>query len=208
MIAFVSVWLRRHCPLAYRLARPSWRAFMKLLSRLGYRPRPSYWEGRRDYKYYREVLRLARVHASSGGQVLDVGAHETQVLQQLDWFSRRVALDRRHVPPHPGIETVVMDFMAYRPAAEFDLVMCLQVLEHLREPARFARKLLETGRTVIISVPYKWPAGKIEWHVQDPVDEAKLETWTQRKPVEVSIIADEAERLVAVYKSQDPPPAS
>jgi hypothetical protein len=191
--------------LAHRVARPPWRVFTKLLSKLGYwevQPKPSYWEVRRHHNYYREVVRLARVHASSGGQVIDVGANETEVLQQLDWFGRRVALDRRSVPPQPGIETVVMNFMTYQPASEFDLVICLQVLEHLREPAIFARKLLETGRTIIISVPYKWPAGKSKWHVQDPVDEAKLEMWTQRKPVEVSVIADENERLVAVYKNQ------
>ncbi len=204
IVSSVAVWLRHHFPLAYRVARPPWRAVKRLLAKLGYRDAPSkasYWEGRRDYKYYREVLRLARAHASSGGQVIDVGANETEVLQHLDWFGRRVALDRRHVTPKPGIETIVMDFMAYQPESEFDLVLCLQVLEHLREPDRFARRLLETGRTIIISVPYRWPAGTSRWHVQDPVDEAKLETWTQRKPVEVSIIADEKERLIAVYKN-------
>jgi len=204
IVSSLSNWLRRHSRLAYRVARPPWRVFTKLLSQLGYRevrPESAYWERRRHYNYYREVERLARIHAPSGGQVIDVGANETEVLQRLDWFGRRVALDLRYVPPQPGIETVVMDFMAYQPASEFDLVICLQVLEHLQEPAIFARKLLATGRTIIISVPYKWPVGKSKRHPQDPVDEAKLEMWTQRKPVEVSVIADGSERLVAVFKS-------
>jgi hypothetical protein len=201
IVSSVGGWLRRRFPLAYRLARPFWRAVAKLLSKFGYQPKPSYWEARRDYNYYREVLRLARVHASSGGQVIDVGASETELLQQLDWFGRRIALDRYYVTPKPGIETITMDFMVYRPASELDLVLCLQVLEHLHEPARFARKLLGTGRTIIISVPYKWPAGSYKGHVQDPVDEAKLETWTQCKPVDVSIVADKRERLIAVYKN-------
>ena len=205
-VSSLSGWLRRHSPLAHRIVRPPWRVFTKLLSKLGYwevQPKLSYWEARMNYNYYREVVRLARVYASSGGQVIDVGANETEVLQQLDWFERRVALDRRYIPPKPGIESVMMDFLAYQPESEFDLVICLQVLEHLQEPAIFVRKLLETGRTIIISVPYKWPAGKSKWHPQDPVDEAKLEMWTERKPVEVSVIADESERLVAVYKDQE-----
>ncbi len=67
----------------------------------------------------------------------------------------------------------------------------------------FAKKLLDTGRTVIITVPYKWPKGMCNAHVQDPVDEAKLELWTQRKPVETSIVADWGqERLIAVYQRE------
>lgn len=190
-------WLRRHFPTIYRMARPAWRAVMKWF------PKPGYWDDRRHFNYYQEVLRLARVYASSGGQVIDVGTSETEVLQQLNWFTRRVALDKRPIPPQPGIETVKMDFMDYQPVSEFDLVICLQVLEHLQEPDVFARKLLETGRTIIVSVPYKWPKGACKYHVQDPVDEEKLEMWTKRKPVVVSVIADRKERLVAVYQNQD-----
>ena len=117
------------------------------------------------------------------------------------FVERRVALDARYILPQAGIETIVMDFMNYQPESDFDLVLCLQVLEHLREPATFAKKLLETGRTVIISVPYRWPKGEHKEHLQDPVDEAKLELWMQRKPTTTSIIADQKkERLIAVYQ--------
>jgi SAM-dependent methyltransferase len=188
-------WLGRRFPLVYRVARPPWRFVKRLFFRR------SYWEKRRDYNYYQEAIRLARVYASSGRQVIDVGANETEVLRQLDWFERRVALDARYILPQAGIETIVMDFMNYQPESDFDLVLCLQVLEHLREPATFAKKLLETGRTVIISVPYRWPKGEHKEHLQDPVDEAKLELWTQRKPTTTSIIADQKkERLIAVYQ--------
>jgi len=196
-ILSLAGWLKHHFPTAYRIARPAWRAFMKRL------PKLSYWEDRRNFNYYQEVLRLAKVYASSGGQVIDVGTNEAEVLQKLAWFRRRVALDKRHIPPQPGIETVMMDFMDYQPVSEFDLVICLQVLEHLPEPDVFARKLLDTGRTIIISVPYKWPKGACKYHLQDPVDEEKLEMWTKRKPVAVSVVADRKERLVAVYQNQD-----
>src|SRR5262245_51157936 len=96
-----------------------------------------------------------------------------------------------------------MDFMAYQPAERFDLVICLQVLEHLPEAALFARKLVETVRTIIVSVPYKWPKGKCRWHLQDPVDETKLDGWMQKKPIDVSVVTDREARMVAVYQGEN-----
>jgi hypothetical protein len=161
---------------------------------------PGYWDRRRHLSYYREVVRLARKHVPGGGEVIDVGAHETKLVEHLDWFERRVALDVRYVPPRRAVETVVADFEDYEPESRFDLVLCLQVLEHLERPAPFARKLLETGHTVIVTVPYRWPAGRCETHLQDPVDERKLRRWTERTPLETTIVEDEQRRLIAVYR--------
>jgi SAM-dependent methyltransferase len=161
----------------------------------------SYWDRRRHFNYYTHVVRLAEQHAPRGGQVIDVGVYQSDVLGRLPWFQRRVALDLLPIPPQEGIEVVQMDFMQYRPDAAFDLVLCLQVLEHLDEPEPFAQKLMRTGRTVIISVPYKWPRGQCRNHVQDPVDETKLALWTGREPVESCVAADGRERLIAVYQT-------
>jgi hypothetical protein len=78
----------------------------------------------------------------------------------------------------------------------------LQVLEHLENPAEFAQKLFQSGQTVIISVPYKWPSGIQKNHVQDPVDEQKLKCWTGRDAIELLIVCDRRERLIAVYQPQ------
>jgi hypothetical protein len=89
----------------------------------------------------------------------------------------------------------------FRSDREFDLVLCLQVLEHLREPARFSRKLLSVGRRIILSVPYKWPWGVCPSHLQDPVDEQKLLRWLGKPPLEGALVTDGAcRRLVAVYE--------
>jgi SAM-dependent methyltransferase len=188
-------WLGRRLPLAYRLARPPWRLALRLLGR------PSYWDSRQHYRYYAEAERLARLHVPAGGSVLDVGAHEVELLRRLSWFDERMALDTRYVAPGSGVKTVRADFRDYEPDRTFDLVLCLQVLEHLPEPRAFARKLLATGRTVILSVPYRWPREQHEPHLQDPVDEAKLREWTGTDPIETSIVDDGKERLVAVYAS-------
>jgi len=161
----------------------------------------NYWRSRRQFRYYREVLRLAREHAPAGGSALDVGANETELLGWLDWFERRVAVDVRDVPECPGIETVVADFNRFEPEGAFDLVLCLQVLEHLEAPGPFARKLLRTGRIAIVSVPYRWPGWVTDEHVQDPVDESKLRSWTAREPIASSVVEDLGmERLISVYQ--------
>src|SRR3954470_17820633 len=96
-------WLRGRAPRRLRLLRPPWRTLLRLAGR------PAYWDARRHYRYYREAVRLARVHVPEGGAVLDVGAHEPELVAELDWFARRVALDTRYVMPHRGVETVVCD---------------------------------------------------------------------------------------------------
>ena len=162
---------------------------------------PSYWESRRDLRYYGEVVLLARAHVPAGRSVLDVGANETEVLERLEWFERRVALDVNEIPPRAGVETVAADFNEFEPAERFDLVLCLLVLEHLDRPGPFARKVLAAGRTTIISVPHEWPGWVTDEHVHDPVDESKLRAWTGRDPTETSIIEDLGmERLIAAYR--------
>ena len=100
----------------------------------------------------------------------------------------------------PGVELITADFYKWTPSKAYDVVLCLQVLEHLSRPATFAKKLFHTGKHVIISVPYKWPKGTCKYHVQDPIDEAKIRGWTGRDPDEEYIIRDGGrERIVCVY---------
>jgi hypothetical protein len=186
--------LDHRSPRVAAFARPAWRAVRAWLGRTGY------WQGRRHLAYYQEVVRLARAHVPAGSAVLDVGASDTRVLADLDWFPRRVALDITPMPRQPGIERVSADFLAYRPPLRFDLVLCLQVLEHLQDPEPFARKLLDSGRIVIVLVPYQWPAGRNPRHLQDPVSEAKLIGWAGRAPVETRLVRNGVDRLIAVFR--------
>jgi hypothetical protein len=85
-----------------------------------------------------------------GGSALDVGANGAELLERLDWFQRRIALDVAGIPPRPGVETVVADFNDFEAERRFDLVLCLQVLEHLERPRQFAHRLLRAGLTAIV----------------------------------------------------------
>lgn len=163
----------------------------------------AYWQRRQHMQYYREVIRLARAHAPEAKSVLDVGARDTPVLVELDWIGSRTAIDFEVAPDLPGVTGIKGDFLEFQPAQPFDLVICLQVLEHLDDPHRFAQKLFDTGRTVIISVPYQWPAGFCPQHPQDPIDEQKLLRWTERPPVEQAIVTDDRlARFIGVFEGR------
>lgn len=191
----IGRWVKQRFPRAYSALRPLARALLRRDGPRGAAP----WRKRRHHRYYWEVVRLAKQYVPEGGALIDVGAGQADVVGSLGSFQRRVMLDLNPIRPRRGVDVVQADFREYRPPTAFDLVLCLQVLEHLAEPEAFARRLFDIGRTVIISVPYEWPEGAYPLHVQDPVDEAKLERWTGRQPTVTRIVADERERLIAVY---------
>ena len=89
-----------------------------------------------------------------------------------------------------------VDFLTSEPDRQYEFVICLQVLEHIPETARYLRNLFECGRVVIISVPFRRPKGSCGEHVHDPVDERKLQEWMGRDPVESAV---EDARLVGVF---------
>jgi SAM-dependent methyltransferase len=164
---------------------------------------PMYWENRKNLQYYQTVVELARKYAPGATQAIDIGSNITQVIHRLTWIPRRIALDIEEIPPASDVEAIRADFLKYDPGTIFDLVLCLQVLEHLEDPEPFAQKLLRTGRTLILALPYRWPHGLVGSHIQDPVDEDKLFSWTHTQPVETAMITDRRrQRLVAVYQSE------
>lgn len=164
-------------------------------------PASQYWELRKELKYYRVAARLAKQFAPNAKSAIDVGAANTQFLDLLDWIPQKTALDRNFKPQARTAEPVRADFMRFRPRQYYDLVFCLQVLEHLRRPERFAQKLLHTGAIVIISVPYNWKKGLCNGHIQDPVDDAKLLRWVNKPWIEKRNVTDAgARRSIAVFE--------
>lgn len=171
------------------------------------RPRvvSNYVQRRRTQIYYRYVSRLVRGVAPQIHSILDVGSGKTSCLEQFDWIPIRKTIDIAHPYTSESVEGVKADFLEYQVDERYDLALCLQVLEHVPQVEVFTRKLFDVSRSVLISVPYKWPKGSIKGHIHDPVDEAKLHTWTKRKP-DYQIIVTEpfgASRLFAYYHRPD-----
>ena len=96
---------------------------------------------------------------------------------------------------------ITADFYTWTPDRQYDVALCLQVLEHLDRPKEFVEKLFQIAAITIISVPYKWPKGSCKYHVQDPIDQDKIHTWAGRDPDEMHIVKDNGKkRIICLYK--------
>lgn len=159
----------------------------------------NYYLQRKDYNYYKKVIEIVKsLHFKS---IIDVGANRSPVLENISNSVDKVLIDLNDIPLIEGIRNIKCDFYTWIPDKQYDVVLCLQVLEHLEDPKTFATKLFQIATdTVIISVPYKWKKGACKYHVQDPVDFEKVKTWTNRDPSYHYVIADQSvNRLICVY---------
>ena len=158
-----------------------------------------YYKKRKDFRYYKQIqAMLAKLTFTS---ILDVGSRKSPVLDDIDPSVYKAMLDIKPMPPQPNIHMITADFYTWNPDRQYDVALCLQVLEHLDRPREFVEKLFQTAKTVIISVPYKWLKGSCKYHVQDPIDEAKILSWTGREPDEKHIITDRSRRrILCMYR--------
>lgn len=160
-----------------------------------------YWRARSHMEYYAEVRR--RIESlSPGGSILDVGGYDTPVVT---WgkFRRRYTVDAVLDPKFPGVVSTVGDFMDWPAPERIDVVVCLQVIEHIADAKAFGAKLLRTGKNVILSAPYCWPANVEPSHVHDPIDIHKLASFMSgRRPDSARIVADgKRRRIVGLWTS-------
>jgi hypothetical protein len=165
-----------------------------------------YWASRRHMLYYQAIFQYAAVAGEGARTVLDVGGADTDYVNWLYWIPDRYVLDLEIVSPPPGVTAIQMDFLDYRPRTRFDLVLCCQVLEHVADPVAFCAHLREIATNLIVSVPYKW-LGNTPGHVNDPVDETKLEGWMEIKPNAWQLVQEpfREQRLIALYNLGDGP---
>ena len=172
-------------------------------------PKPAsksgYWRKRQEMMYYRYVLWMAERLTAGARSLIDVGSHNTSIAEEFPWIPHRVALDLNTPYSSPAVRGITADFLTFEPERRFDMALCLQVLEHVPEAPRFAKKLLDVADRVLISVPYRWPEGTHPNHCQDPVNERKLARWFGRKP-DYQIVVEEpfrapgnSRRLIAYF---------
>jgi len=166
-----------------------------------------YWHYRSDSLYFQYVDFLVRVVGRDAQSILDVGSHSCPYLEWFHWIPYKLSIDL-HAPYHSRrVHGKKIDFLEYKNDREFDICLSLQVLEHIQDAKSFAQKLLKVGHHVIVSVPYRWPAGANSTHVQDPIDEEKLITWFNRIPNYEIIVTEpitEKRRLISYYYRDDP----
>jgi hypothetical protein len=100
----------------------------------------AYWEKRRNFQYFLEAIRLCRTYEGNASNVLEVGSRDTKFLERLYWIPKKVAIDKYISPTIANAENIQGDFMTWHEPHDFDLAICLQVVEHLKEVAPFAEK--------------------------------------------------------------------
>jgi hypothetical protein len=166
-------------------------------------PLDAYWESRKDNIYLQVVRSLVSGLGKKAASLLDVGTAGCPYLEWFPHIPNRVSVDLTRPYEAPGVTGIKADFLLWTPPEKYQLVLCLQVLEHVRRADLFARKLLSVGGTVIISVPYKWPKGRTRSHVHDPIDEEKLVRWFRREPNFSYLcreVTADSDRLIQVYE--------
>jgi hypothetical protein len=168
-------------------------------------PPRSYWERRRDHVYLQHIRAIVHAVGIDARSLLDVGTNGCPYPDWFDWIPRRVSLDLEKPYQSPGVVGIKADFLRWPSDERFDLVTCLQVLEHIPDASAFARALLARAPRVLVSVPYKWKPGN-EQHVHDPVDEEKVTGWFGTAP-RFTMVSTELrkpiKRLIA-YFERDP----
>jgi glycosyltransferase involved in cell wall biosynthesis len=169
-----------------------------------YLEQSDYWRSA-DSVYLRKVFDLAYEVATDATSVIDVGTNGCPYLEGFGWIPRRTSLDLITPYRSETVKGIKADFLKWSSSEQFDLCLCLQVLEHIPDAASFAQKLLTTAPRVIVSVPYLWPADSCEGHVHDPVDETKIESWFGRAPDRQLIVTEpnsgrHARRLICYFK--------
>jgi hypothetical protein len=153
--------------------------------------------------YFQHVYALVHFLAQDAKSIIDVGSNGCPYLEWFSWIPRKVSVDLCMPYSSETVQGVTADFLSFPLDQKFDFCTCLQVLEHVLHADLFARKLLATSAHVLISVPYKWPSDKCEWHVHDPVDEDKVASWFGIEPI-FSLVSREFKgdaRLICYFSS-------
>lgn len=166
-----------------------------------------YTKQRKDIKYYKKcnelIERIAMDNQSKS--IIDIGGWNGFFVKNTP-IEKKVCLDKRirkDKKPVKEVEFINADFIKWKTEEKYDIVLCMQVLEHLEDNQifLFIEKLFSLTDHVIISVPYKWRKDWCKFHKQDPIDHAKLKLWTNRRPFESFLVKDnKTERLICYYK--------
>lgn len=166
-----------------------------------------YWHDRSDMIYYRHVDYIVRTVGAGATSLLDVGTGNCPYVEWFDWIEERVSVDIREPYQSERVKGLRGDVRSMTFPKPFDLLTCLQVLEHVPDAESLGRHLLGIAKRVIISVPFKWPANPpTPGHVHDPVDYAKLTSWMGREANYHEVAREpfsgkRGARLIAVYDS-------
>ena len=136
---------------------------------------------RKEYKYYKIVKIIIKILSGKNKTILDIGSREIDLMSEFP-FKRCVSVAISGPISNEKVDGFEMDFFDYNIEEKFDIITCLQVVEHVENAKKFIEKILNSSRIAIISVPYKWDKGLDKSHIHDPIEENKMFAWSNSKP--------------------------
>lgn len=177
-----------------------------MLRLIGKQKQNDYFEKRKNLLYYQVARTLATGLSNKASSMIDVGSGGCPYLDWFDNIPHKTSIDIYKPYKARKVNAIRGDFIKWKTDRHYDIALCLQVLEHVEEPEPFAKKLLDIASIVVVSVPYRWQAGRCKQHIHDPVGEEKMLEWFGRKP-NFSYICHEITscnpRLLQVYEHDD-----
>lgn len=162
-----------------------------------------YWASRKDKMMYKVMRDLAHRYCGNAKSAIDIGSYIGGFICDLDWIPDRTASDLNDYSVEwaevEGVRFKCCDAFKIERATPWDLVISNQAIEHIQDAKSFGEKLCTIGKTVLVSTTYQVPHGRIDGHVQDPIDLAKFLSWFPRKPKAVLIVADQFDNIVGLF---------
>jgi SAM-dependent methyltransferase len=176
--------------------------------------------GRLHHRYYDSLFYAAMQFGRKAKNVIEVGCGYDPFVQHMTWIPEKIcvapyftsygAKSKKGVGAE--IEKVTADFMDFELPNDdaFDLLICSQVIEHVKNPKKFMQKLIRSARIAIISVPYQWKpcVGKCG-HKSHEISYKQTLEWSYPYVPIVSTIVEEREdstnnrRIVLVFERDD-----
>jgi len=159
-----------------------------------------YWRIRQGLSYFQYVYNFVN-SLENCNSIIDVGGGPAGFLQKIDpkKYTTRVLLDLEHldyIGEGNNLPTDIIegDFLHVE-LPQFDVAVCLQVMEHVVDKQKFASKLLKTAKKyLIVTVPYKWEE-------EENIDETHIKVWFD-EPFEQKILTqpNEGARLFCLFR--------
>lgn len=145
---------------------------MKLISKKDFnnkvKERPKYFNGR--WSYYKEVLNFLK--DKDFKNILEIGCGDFPIVKDSDTIDLN------------GNTTYNFDLndIPWKLDKHYDLIIALQVLEHLKDPKSIFKEIKKFADYAIISLPYKW-TWEQKSHLHYNIDEDKIKEWTGIEPI-------------------------
>lgn len=150
---------------------------MKLMTKIDFdklREQDTYWHGR--WPYLKEVIDILKNEQFNS--CLELGAKESSIVK---------GSDKMDIVEYEGLKYLHDAKKVPWPIEnkQYDVVIALQVFEHLRDKQKEAFiEIIRCSKMAILSFPYKWNVPDDPMHHN--IDEETIKTWTLRvEPVKI-----------------------